>query len=396
MMATKKLDVYYHNQLVGTLAESPDKLIAFQYSTEWQNNGFSISPLALPLRNDVFTPPEKNRHTFQGLFGVFADSMPDSWGQLLMERYLSSLGINTGDLSVLDRLAYIGTTGMGALEYYPSMSGDFDRIDVSMDYDEIAKACKNILDSKTSDQLDLLYKLAGSSGGTRPKILLEESGDEWIVKFPARTDDAICGKREYDYYRCALNCGINISYSELVPSSVCEGYFKTKRYDRVRHNKIFVSTFAGLLNVDYNTPSCDYETYFKLINILTKENIEDVKQMYMQMCFNVINHNRDDHTKNFSFLYTEDSGWRLSPAYDITYSTTYYGEQTTSVKGKGKEINDNDLISTGVTAGLKKSYCIEVLDDIKEQSKVLEFYLNKNSRTETKHIAVNNRIEELK
>ena len=395
MMANKKLDVYYHNQHVGTLAERPDKLIAFQYSNEWQKNGFSISPLALPLRNDVFTPPEKNRQIFRGLYGVFADSLPDAWGELLMDRYLTSLGIHTGDLSILDRLAYIGATGMGALEYLPSMASDYTRTDASMDYDDIAKACNNILDSKTSDQLDLLYKLAGSSGGTRPKILLEDADDEWIVKFPARTDDAICGKREYDYYRCAIECGINISYSELVSSSVCEGYFKTKRYDRVKHNKIFTSTFAGMLNVDYNTPSCDYETYFKLINMLTKENLEDLKQMFKQMCFNVLNHNRDDHTKNFSFLYTEDNGWRLSPAYDITYSTTYYGEQTTSVKGKGRDICDEDLISTGIAAGLKKSYCVETLADIKEKSKALEGYLNTDKKLRAKRIAVSKRLEEL-
>ena len=394
-MANKKLDVYYHNQHVGTLAERPDKLIAFQYSNEWQKNGFSISPLALPLRNDVFTPPEKNRQIFRGLYGVFADSLPDAWGELLMDRYLTSLGIHTGDLSILDRLAYIGATGMGALEYLPSMASDYTRTDASMDYDDIAKACNNILDSKTSDQLDLLYKLAGSSGGTRPKILLEDADDEWIVKFPARTDDAICGKREYDYYRCAIECGINISYSELVSSSVCEGYFKTKRYDRVKHNKIFTSTFAGMLNVDYNTPSCDYETYFKLINMLTKENLEDLKQMFKQMCFNVLNHNRDDHTKNFSFLYTEDNGWRLSPAYDITYSTTYYGEQTTSVKGKGRDICDEDLISTGIAAGLKKSYCVETLADIKEKSKALEGYLNTDKKLRAKRIAVSKRLEEL-
>ena len=396
MMATKKLDVYYHNKHVGTLAERSDKLIAFQYSTDWQKNGFSISPISLPLKNDVFTPSEKNRHVFRGLFGVFADSLPDAWGELLMDRYLTSLGINTGDLSVLDKLAYIGNTGMGALEYYPSKATDFDRIDASMDYDEIAKACNSILDSKSSDQLELLYKLAGSSGGTRPKILLEDADAEWIVKFPARTDEAICGKREYDYYRCATSCGIPVSYSELIPSSVCEGYFKTKRYDRVNHNKIFASTFAAILNVDYNTPSCDYEIYFKLTNMLTRENAVDVKQMYKQMCFNVLNHNRDDHTKNFSFLYTEDNGWHLSPAYDITYSTTYYGEQTTSVKGKGKDISDNDLISTGMAAGLKKTYCIETLADIKEKSKALESYLKGKTKAKAKHQAVSKRLDELR
>ena len=396
MMATKKLDVYYKKQLVGTLAERPNKQIAFQYSADWQKNGFSISPIALPLKNDVFTPPEKNSQIFHGLYGVFADSLPDAWGDLLMQRYFASIGVNLRNLSILDRLAYIGSTGMGALEYYPSKESDYGIIEASMDYDAIAKECNNILDSKTSDQLDLLYKLAGSSGGTRPKILIKESSGEWIVKFPARTDDSICGKREYDYYLCALNCDINISSSELVPSTVCDGYFKTKRFDRVDGAKIFTSTFAALLNVDYNMPTCDYETFFKLVNMLTKENNEDLKHMYKQMCFNVLNHNRDDHTKNFSFIFTEDYGWRLAPAYDITYSTTYYGEQTTSVKGKGKDISDDDLISTGVQAGLKKSYCEEALADIREKSKILDIYQTDRKQAKTKKTKVTKRLNELK
>lgn len=395
MMVGKRLDVYYHNQLVGTLAERPDKQIAFQYSTDWQKNGFSISPFALPLRNDVFTPSGKNSRIFGGLYGVFADSLPDAWGDLLMQKYFTSLGISFGNLSILDKLAYIGSTGMGALEYHPSKQRDFDLVDVSMDYDALAKECNKILDSKTSDQLNLLYKLASSSGGTRPKILLKESSDEWIVKFPARMDDAISGKREYDYYLCARECDINISYSELIPSSMCGGYFKTKRFDRVNNAKIFTSTFAGLMNDDYRIPTCDYATFFKLINILTKENIEDVKQMYKQMCFNVLNHNRDDHTKNFSFIYTEDYGWRLAPAYDITYSTTYYGEQTTSVNGKGKDISDEDLITVGTTAGLKKNYCMDMLSDIRNKSEELSSYLKLAGGTKVKRTPVAKRMEEL-
>lgn len=395
MMANKKLDVYYNKQLVGTLAERPDRQIAFQYSTEWQKNGFSISPLALPIKNEVFTPPERNAYIFRGLYGVFADSLPDAWGDLLMNRYFASIGVNPGNLSVLDKLAYIGTTGMGALEYHPAKVSEFDMMEAAMDYDAIAKECNNILDSKTSDQLDLLYKLAGSSGGTRPKILIKETDGEWIVKFPARNDDAICGKREYDYYLCAKDCGINISHSQLISSSVCDGYFKTKRFDRVLEGKVFTSTFAGILNVDYNMPTCDYATYFKLVNMLTKENTEDVKQMYKQMCFNVLNHNKDDHTKNFSFTYTEEYGWRLAPAYDVTYSTTYYGEQTTSVNGKGKDISDNDLIIVGTDAGLKKSYCVETLDEIRDKSSVLKKYTTRTMNAKNKKTAISKRLDEL-
>lgn len=396
MMADKKLDVYYHKKLVGTLAESANKQIAFQYSTEWQKTGFPISPLALPLKNDVFLPPEKNSYIFHGLFGVFADSLPDAWGELLMQRYFSSVGVDFSALSVLDRLAYIGSSGMGALEYYPAKTIDFKSVNAAMDYDDIARECSNILSSKASDQLDLIYTLAGSSGGTRPKILLKTDDGEWIIKFPARTDDAMSGRREYDYSLCVRECGIDMMSTELLPSAVCDGYFKTKRFDRIDGNKVFTSTFAAILNADYNTPSCDYMTFFKLVNVLTRQNAEDVRQLYRQMCFNVLNHNLDDHTKNFSFIFTEDNGWHLSPAYDMTYSTTYYGEHTTSVNGKGKDICDEDLIAVGSAAGLKKSFCKDILAEIKAKSECLKPYLSSPNTRKTKRIKLSDKLKELK
>ena len=375
MTNSKMLEVYYHGQLVGYLAETPNHLIAFQYGDTWIRNGFPISPLSLPLNNNVFIPPEKNRDRFSGMFGVFADSLPDSWGQLLLDRHLGDMGIDKGDIGALDRLAYIGKSGMGALEYYPAKETDF-RVDAAgINYDQIAEECEKILSSKESDQLDILYMLGGSSGGTRPKIFLTENGREWIVKFPASKDPAISGRREYDYSLCAKDCGIVMTETALVPSSVCEGFFKTERFDRKKGEKIFSVTFAGLLEADFRAPSCDYDTYMKLIRMLTRDNVKDKEQMYRIMVFNVLTHNRDDHTKNFSFLYTEDKGWRLAPAYDLTYSDTYWGEQTTSVGGKGKDISDKDFIKTGRDAGLSKSFCMDCLNEIKEKTEALSRYI---------------------
>ena len=154
----------------------------------------------------------------------------------------------------------------------------------------------------------------------------------------------------------------------LIASSCCDGYFKTERFDRKNGNSIFTVTFAGLLEADFRAPSCDYETYFKLVRMLTKDNDHDKKQLFMVMCFNVLTHNLDDHTKNFSFLYTDEKGWRLAPAYDLTYSETYWGEHTTSVNGKGKEISEEDLIKVGTDAGLKKEYCKETLEMIRTKT----------------------------
>lgn len=375
MTDAKNLEVYYHNQRVGILAETPDHLAAFQYDDNWLKNGFSISPLSLPLNNEVFVPPEKCRDRFRGFFGVFADSLPDSWGQLLLDTHLEEMGVDRGDLRLLDRLAYVGRSGMGALEYYPEKEEDF-RIDTAgLSYDQIAAECGKILSSQPSEQLDLLYKLGGSSGGTRPKILLSEGGKDWIVKFPAGKDPKSSGKIEYDYSLCAKDCGIIMTETELVKSSVCEGYFKTERFDRKAGEKIFTITFAGLLEADFRAPSCDYGTYMKLVRMLTRDRADDKEQMYRIMCFNVLTHNRDDHTKNFSFLYTDEKGWRLAPAYDLTYSKTYWGEHTTSVNGKGKDISEKDLVKVGTDAGLSKSFCDDCFRDIQEKTEALSCYL---------------------
>lgn len=378
MTDNRKLEVYCHGRLVGYLAETPDHMVAFQYSDEWIKSGFSISPLSLPLNNHVFIPPEKCRDRFDGLFGVFADSLPDSWGELLLDRHLGTLGISRGDVTTLERLAYIGRSGMGALEYYPAKESDFNMDPAGLDYDQISKECEKVLSSKESDQLNVLYNLGGSSGGTRPKILLTEDGKDWIVKFPASTDPAISGKREYDYSLCAKACGIIMTETALVESSVCEGYFKTVRFDRKDGKKIFSITISGLLEADFRAPSCDYNTYMKLIQMLTRDNDKDKEQMYRVMCFNILTHNRDDHAKNFSFLYTNDDGWRLAPAYDLTYSDTYWGEQTTSVCGKGKDISEKELIKVGTEAGLTKAFCIEYLNQIHDKIGALERYFSKN------------------
>ena len=395
MIRDKSLEVYYHGMQVGTLARMPDKRVAFQYTDDWIRHGFSISPLSLPLGNEVFVPASDSRAVFHGLFGVFADSLPDSWGELLLDRYLSSVGIDPSSITVLDRLAYVGTSGMGALEYVPSKNTDFNIETAGMNYDEIAGECGKLLSSKTSDKLDILYELGGSSGGTRPKILLREDGTERIIKFPAREDPAISGKREYDYSICAGKCGIDMTKTWLVDSKVCEGYFETERFDRKGDLKIMTATAAGLLEADFRAPSCDYRTFMKLVQVLTKDNDHDTEQMYRVMCFNVLTHNRDDHAKNFSFMFTEDKGWRLAPAYDLTYSDTYFGEHTTSVNGKGRDITDDDLVRIGTEGGLSGNKCRQILEHIRIQTETLSEYLSgrylpKGGRTDMK-----NRIKEI-
>lgn len=360
-MKTNKINVYYHDMKVGTLGLiKSTQQIAFQYDEEWLKDGFSISPISLPLTNEVFIP-QKNH--FNGLFGVFADSLPDAWGNILLNRVIQKHHLKIEELNVLDRLAIIGNSGMGALTYKPELLS-FSNVS-NIDLDEIAKECHLILTSEYSENIDDLFKLGGSSGGARPKILTKVNNEDWIIKFPAHTDIQDFGLMEYKYYQCALLCGIKMSQSKLFKSNTCKGYFGTKRFDHNNNQKIHRISAAALLELDFRVPSLDYHTLMKLTKIITKNNPDDIEQLFRIMCFNVFAHNRDDHSKNFSYLYDEsENAWHLSPAYDMTYSNTYYGEHTTTVDGNGSNPDEKELLNVGLKAGMNKNKCKEIINDI--------------------------------
>lgn len=369
MKRDNSLQVYYNERLVGTLAMTAGRKIAFQYNKSWIEKGFSISPFSLPLKDQVFIP---TKDYFQGLFGVFADSLPDGWGNLLLNRLLRSHKQNPDNLTVLDRLAIVGRSGMGALTYQPAR--EFPKQRDNLDLDELAAQCQKILNTEYSDNLDELYQLGGTSGGARPKIMTSIDGGQWIIKFPAHVDGENAGKMEYDYSCCARQCGIIMSETRLFPSEKCEGYFGTKRFDRAvdtrGEKKIHMLTAAALLELDFEQPSMDYHGLMKLTKILTNNNEMDLENMFRRMCFNVFAHNRDDHSKNFTFLYDEENdSWRLSPAYDLTYSNTYYGEHTTAVDGNGRNPGEKEILAVGIAAGMNKEKCLDIMKGIEANVK---------------------------
>ena len=253
---------------------------------------------------------------------------------------------------------------MGALTYYPEKN--FSEQNKHLNLDDLAEECQKILNTEYSDKLDELYQLGGTSGGARPKIMTSIDNEEWIIKFPAHVDGKDAGKMEYDYSCCARQCGIVMSETKLFPSEKCKGYFGTRRFDRKANKKrVHMLTAAALLELDFEQPSLDYHSLMKLTKILTRDNYQDLENMFRRMCFNVFAHNRDDHSKNFTYLYneTEDS-WSLSPAYDLTYSNTYYGEHTTTVDGNGKNPGRKELLAVGVAAGLKRENCEKMIEEI--------------------------------
>jgi serine/threonine-protein kinase HipA len=378
MKQNKALQVLFDNRVVGTLALAANHKVVFQYDDSWLEQGFSISPFSLPLENQVFVP---TKDYFDGLFGVFADSLPDHWGRLLLKRLLLAHEQNPDKLTVIDRLAIVGKSGMGALTYYPEQS--FSEENDNTDLDELAFQCQKILHTEYSDKLDELYRLGGTSGGARPKIMTTINDEDWIIKFSAHVDGENAGKMEYDYFCCARKCGITMSETKLFPSEVCEGYFGIKRFDRISDisgtKRVHMLTAAALLELDFEQPSLDYHSLMKLTKIITRDNKDDVENMFRRMCFNVFAHNRDDHSKNFTYLYDESAdSWRLSPAYDLTYSNTYYGEHTTTVDGNGRNPGKKELLAVGTMAGMKKELCMDIITEIKScVNEMLGMYLNR-------------------
>ena len=205
METADKLEIYFGGVKVGTMAPYQRYRTAFEYSEEWLRDGFSISPFSLPLQPGVkIARPDP----FDGLFGIFADSLPDGWGRLLVDRMLRKQGERPEEIDPITRLSIVGSSGMGGLEYRPiySIKGGAP----SGDLDRLAEECRKILQSEESGDLDLLFAMGGSSGGARPKVMIRLDGEEWIVKFPSSEDPADIGEMEYAYNQCASACGIEV------------------------------------------------------------------------------------------------------------------------------------------------------------------------------------------
>ena len=358
----KYLKVFYNDKLVGTLAKTPDRLVAFEYDNDWLVTGFSISPFSLPLQKKVYLPKFE---PFGGLFGVFNDSLPDGWGRLLVDRLFLKNKINPSEIDNLNRLAVVQESGMGALTYQPKHK--FETPNQESDYDKLAQECSKILESQDSNNLDELFKLGGSSGGARPKILTKINGEDWIIKFPSSQDPKYIGEQEYKYSLVAKDCGIKMSETKLFDSKICSGYFGIKRFDRENGKKVHMVSVSGLLETSHRLPNLDYNILMKLTLELTK-NYQDIEQLYRLMCFNVFAHNRDDHSKNFSFLYDESKKeWQLSPAYDLTYSSSFNGEHATTINGEGKNPSLEDILAVTKNIGIKEKQAREVALDIKDK-----------------------------
>ncbi|WP_418425926.1 type II toxin-antitoxin system HipA family toxin [Alistipes sp.] len=352
MNSIKQIEVILNNSLVGRSALTKEGLCAFEYSAEWLNSGFSISPFELPLRNEVFVAKPR---PFEGGFGVFDDCLPDGWGLLILDRYLQQNGINPHTLSLLDRLALVGSTGRGALEFRP------DKSVVSKqeyaDFEKLAWEAERILDSDeyTGEGIEEFQYRGGSPGGAQPKIFTRYDGKEWLVKFRAKRDSKRIGIDEYRYSLLAKKCGIEMPETRIFEDK----YFGVERFDRTSNSKLHVVSVAGLIGADYHMPSIDYTHIFQVCAALT-HSIAELWKVYRLMVFNYLINNKDDHAKNFAFIY-RDGNWHFAPAYDLLPSDGINGFRTTSINDSIEPTKD-DIFTVAVKAGLNRKEIVEVFE----------------------------------
>ncbi len=363
MSELRKLQVQMGERLVGTIAETAQHDIFFGYSPEWLLGGYSISPYFLP-----FTP-ELKRETdmkFEGISGVFDDSIPDGWGRLLMDRFFRARGKVPEDLSPLDRLSYVGDHGVGALSYRPVIPGVVAPGGV-MNLPVIAEQAERIAAGSPEEALPVLQTAGGSPGGSRPKVFVaynpttglmypetdvpREGFGHWLVKFRAREDPADAGSIEAAYADMARAAGVGMPLTTLFDTTAGR-FFGIQRFDRRPDGtRIHVHTFGGMVHSDFRHPDRDYQELLSVVFTLTGD-FAQVEQAFMRAAFNVLAHNRDDHVKNHAFVAGPNGDWRLSPAYDVTQSYGMNGEHNMTVAGSGKP-GVKELMTLSENAGLK-------------------------------------------
>lgn len=313
---------------------------------------------------------------FDGLHGFLADSLPDAWGRLLMKRRLEKLGVRLETLTAVDRLALVGNGGRGALVYKPATTPVENS--VAIDLDALAEQSQLLLHGEDADLIDTLARLGGASGGARPKVSIgiaangtlgqnaaADGRHEWIVKFRATTDPVDIGPVEEAYARMARAAGIEMAPSRLLPARDGPGYFATRRFDRPSPGRrLHMISLAGALEALPDVPSIDYDGLLRATMAITRH-AGDVEQAFRRMVFNILAHNRDDHTRQHSYLMDVEGEWRLAPAYDLTFSNGPGGEHYLAVEGEGRAPTRMQVLALGRRHGLSDRTIARIIDAVR-------------------------------
>lgn len=393
---------------VGAVSWLDDRNIGvFEYDPAFIQQGLDISPLHMSLeianRGDgIFSFPTLSRDTFLGLPGLLADCLPDKFGNRIIDTWLARQGRPSSSFSPVERLCYTGKRGMGALEFSPTINNRFDR-SVPVEVAELVTLAQTIIGERASLDVTLgsdeqanseaimdILRVGTSAGGARPKavIAMDDSGkiisgqadvppgfDYWLMKFDGVTDMELgephgFGRIEYAYYLMAQAAGIDMTPCRLYEENG-RAHFLTQRFDRIRQDqqqgqKLHMQSLCGIAHYDFNQSGAySYEQAFAVMRQLRLSKAEAVQQ-YRRMLFNVIARNQDDHTKNIAFLMDQSGKWRLSPAFDVTYSHNPAGRWTNqhqmSIHGKRDHFIRDDLVSIGDSISIARPG--DIIDDV--------------------------------
>lgn len=398
----EKIEVYLWGKFVGAAALDPKlAYYVFAYDKSFGRSGIEVAPLHMPLNDneEVYAFTDLPVETYKRLPAMLADSLPDDFGNALIDRYMADKGIAPKQITQLDRLAYMSNRAMGALEFKPAHGPKNTKptaIQMNTLVTEARKAVKGSLDSEheTNAALRSIIEVGTSAGGARAKAVIawnpktqaiqsgqveaEEGFEYWLLKFDGMGADKELGisehygRIEYAYYLMAKHAGIQMSESRLLEENG-RAHFMTKRFDREgRNTKHHIQTLCAMNHIDYKKKSTNsYEQLLITLSELTLPHAAYV-EVFRRMIFNIMGRNCDDHSKNFSFLLKAGSNWELAPAYDVTFAHNPKGEWTNqhlmSVNGKYRDFTINDIINVADRFGVgeAKQLIEQVKDAIKQ------------------------------
>lgn len=403
----QEAEVKIWGKLVGTITWDKNQALAtFQYDSKFKQLGWDLAPLKMPIadRRNKYSFPEATQNinteynTFRGLPGLLADALPDNYGKQLINHWLAQEGRAEDTMNPVEMLGFIGSRGMGALEFGPSLLKE-DKQPFSIKLDTLVSTNQKILYPEEAfvtrlgkegrQEVLQMLKISTSAGGARPKAVIafnEKTGEimsghnlapkgfeHWLIKLDGVSEVQLGSSHDYGrvemaYYKMAMACGIKMMPSRLLEENG-RAHFMTKRFDRESNDvKHHVQTFCSLKHFNYNlVNSFSYEQLFDCMQELNLS-YEDIEQMFRRMVFNVIAKNCDDHTKNFSFLLKEGGKWELSPAYDLCHAfrpgSEWVSQHALSINGKRNKITKEDLLIIGEFIQCKNTS--DIVDEINE------------------------------
>lgn len=403
-MITKAEVSLWGSRIAAVLFDETRATAEFQYDPEFVKSSIQVSPVTMPLSDRIYTFPELPFSTFHGLPGLLSDSLPDKFGNRLIDEWLARQGREPNSLNPVERLCYIGRRGMGALEFRPD-TGQNSAESKKIQLEPLVRLASEILtkrstfdihyekESPDSGAMKQILSVGTSAGGARAKAIIAwnektkeirsgqvpagEGFGYWILKFDGVSgnkdkeieDPKDYGIIEYAYYLMAIDSGIEMSECKLLEENG-RHHFLTKRFDRrENYEKIHMQSLGALAHFDYNSPGAySYEQAFRIMrNQLGLSNAE-IESLFRRMAFNIVARNQDDHVKNIAFLMDKAGRWSLSPAFDITFSYNPGGEWTNqhqmSMNGKRNNFRREDFKECGKTALLKRGRATEILDEV--------------------------------